>query len=95
MKALVAIAIVTTSVPVVAWAAGETSEAVNQERRICRTIRGGGSSTRIERRLCLTRAQWNARHDTSADDEMSDVDVRTKTVPYYADGFRHKGERPK
>jgi hypothetical protein len=96
MKMLIAAALIVTSAPVIAAvASGENGAAQpNQERRICRRLRGSSSSTRIERRVCMTRAQWNAQQDGSVDDEMSELETRTQTIPTYEDGIRHKGERP-
>ena len=82
MKALVAVALVLTSVPVVAVFAAENadnqeqaSDTPKQERQICRRM-DVASQTRVSRRrVCMTAAQWRARSDGSTDDTANELSV--------------------
>lgn len=79
MKALIAVAVVITSMPVLAAASDEPGAEAKQERKICRRVGVAASQTRLGRqRVCMTAAQWRARSDMSVDDAMDSLGPRTR-----------------
>jgi hypothetical protein len=79
MKTLVAVALVLTSVPVVAaFAADNQEQASNtpkQERQICRRVETSSETRVARRRVCMTAAQWRALSDGSTDDAANELSV--------------------
>ena len=79
MKALVAVALVLTSLPVVAaFAADNQEQASNtpkQERQICRRVETSSETRVARRRVCMTAAQWRAQSDGSTDDAAAELSV--------------------
>jgi hypothetical protein len=79
MKALVAVALVLTSAPVVAAFAADNQEQASdtpkQERQICRRVETSSETRVARRRLCMTAAQWRARSDSSTDDAAAEFSV--------------------
>jgi len=82
MKALVAVALVLTSAPVVAAFAADSQEPAadtpKQERQICRRVETASETRVARRRVCMTAAQWRARSDGSTDDAANELSVMSR-----------------
>ena len=93
MKALVAVAILITSAPLVAAAAEDGASSAPKERLICRRRAGAPSSdSRLgSQRICRTAAQWRQISDTSVDDSMDNLAPATQAISSPADGYSNAG----
>ena len=89
MKALIAIALVATSTPVIAFAAADGNGASQaREQRVCTRLPARAGS-RSAQRICLTEAQWAARVGPDwrqvisgrlIEDDLEMVGARTKSA---------------
>lgn len=88
MKAYIAIALVMTSAPVLAAAAGDNGAAQpKQERMICRRIEALSGSHVSRTRICHTAAQWRAMRDSSVDDQMDALSAINSPNDQPLDGY--------
>ena len=88
MKALIASALIVTSVPVLAAAASDDEGAKSQrERRVCTRIERQSGSRLSYTRVCLTASEWRDRlgpdwrqrlAGNTPEDDFDAVDVRTR-----------------
>lgn len=84
MRALLAVILAVTSMPVLAYASqghGQDQPVEvkgNPTRTVCRRVDVAAASRIQRQRVCRTEAEWRAMSDTSADDVMETIDVRAK-----------------
>jgi hypothetical protein len=88
MKALIAIALVATSVPALAAAEEGQTASSSREKKLCTRVERRGGSRIALSRVCLTAAEWRERlgpdwrehmsGTPSVEEQMADVETKTR-----------------
>jgi hypothetical protein len=95
MKALIAIALVVSSAPLIAAISEDGASPAPKERLICRRRAGAPSSdSRLgAQRVCRTAAQWRHMSDSSVDEDMSNLSPVNQDVASPTEGYTAAASR--